>query len=104
MGTNADSKTYPIVEISWVPSVKSKGTAATATARANENPDSCVEHTSQPATAPNIGIYTASGKLDEQSSLAQALREAKDMRDKKIRAAGAESSSLTNLENRSVEN
>lgn len=86
MGTEPDSEAYPIVRWSWIPDANPKVPPTTAAKTAERTTDSISQQAVQPAKAPNTGIYTASGKLDDQSRLAQTLREDREKRIKKARS------------------
>jgi hypothetical protein len=99
MGTDPEPETYPTVKVSWIPNADPKVPRSKDLSNADPNGDSFSEQIMRPAKAADVGIYTASGKLDDQSSVAQALREAEEKRSKKIRAGSGGSSNLTNPDN-----
>ena len=86
MSTEPEAEAYPIVRWSWIPDANPKVPPATGAKTAERTTDSISQQAVQPAKAPNTGIYTSCGKLDDQSRLAQTLREDREKRMKKARS------------------
>lgn len=78
-----ESEAYPIVNVSWVAGAASKPSQPTGHRSVAKGGDSFSQQAVQPAKAAYVGIYTASGRLDAQSRLAQTLREAKEKKGNK---------------------